>query len=326
MDEDRLQVHLRDRLGVPDLTVTHLRRNVGGMSRETWFATVTGTGLDETLTLRADHPEGAVVPVSLEREFQTFQALHGTAVPVAEALWYSDDPAILGRAPFYVRRMVPGSASAGKLFAPGGEARRERIGVQFAELLAAVHTLDWRAAGLDAFMEVPRDAREVALLELDRWERNYRARPVEPMPAMEALLAWLRRNVPADVPRVSLVWGDVGVGNFIYEGDRIVALTDWEQAHLGDPMKDWASALWRGVDALLPRDELFAAYEKASGIRIDEERVRYYTAFIDAEYVCTSYPVLRDFSTGNTRDVTFARLGLGVPYYCLDHGLRTIGY
>ena len=61
-------------------------------------------------------------------------------------------------------------------------------------------------------------------------------------------------------------------------------------------------------------------------IRIDEERVRYYTAFIDAEYVCTSYPVLREFTTGDTREVTFARLGLGVPYYCLDHGLRTIGY
>ena len=45
-----------------------------------------------------------------------------------------------------------------------------------------------------------------------------------------------------------------------------------EQAHLGDPMKDWASALFRGVDNLLPREELFAEWEKESGLRIDQDR------------------------------------------------------
>jgi aminoglycoside phosphotransferase (APT) family kinase protein len=330
LDRDRVAEHVRQQLDVAALEVTSLKRNVGGMSRETWFAEVRGTrdGAEfaDSLTFRLDHPGGSVVPVSLEREYRTFAALTPTQVPVAAALWYCDDPSVLGRAPFYVRRTVAGSASAGKLFTPGGERRRHAIGVSLAERLAAVHTLDWAAAGLDSFMRVPATPQECALFELEHYESAYRAADPEPMPAVEALFSWLKRNVPDGVQRVSLVWGDVGVGNFIYRDDTVVALTDWEQAHLGDPMKDWASALWRGVDRLAPRADLFAAYEAASGLTVDEERIRYYSVFIDAEYIGTSFPLLSGYRNGRIRDATFVRLGMGVPYMCMDHGLRAIGY
>lgn len=330
LDPELVRVHLRDRLKAESLDLTSLKRNVGGMSRETWFADVTGVRdsapFTDALTFRVDHPEGSVVPVSLEREYRTFAALTPTSVPVAEALWYETDTSLIGRAPFYVRRTVAGSASAGKLFAPGNEEMRRRIGAGLAEKLAAVHTLDWDGAGLGEFMAVPQRPEDCALLELAHYEEAYRAADPEPMPVVEALFSWLKRNVPAEVQRTSLVWGDVGIGNFIYRGDQVVALTDWEQAHLGDPMKDWASALWRGADALLPREEMFAVYEKASGLRIDEDRINYYSVFIDAEYVCTSFPLLNQFGLDETRDATFARLGMGVPYMCMDHGLRTIGY
>ncbi|MEV0185356.1 phosphotransferase family protein [Streptomyces sp. NPDC050625] len=330
LDGELVVAYLRDRLGAESLRLTSLRRNVGGMSRQTWFAEVTGTregrSFSDSLTIRVDHPEGSVVPVDLEREYRTFAALTPTRIPVAEALWYETDPALIGRAPFYVRRTVPGSASAGKLFAPGNEELRRRIGAGLAEQLAAVHTLDWRAAGLGDFMAVPQRPQDCALLELAHYESAYRAARPEPMPVVEALFSWLKRNVPSEVPRTSLVWGDVGIGNFIYRGDQVVALTDWEQAHLGDPMKDWASALWRGADALLPREEMFEVYEKAGGPRVDEERIMYYSVFIDAEYICTSFPLLGEFGPDRARDATIARLGLGVPYMCMDHGLRAIGY
>lgn len=330
LDRDRVGAYLRDRLAADSLEVTTLKRNVGGMSRETWFVDVTGVRggepFTDALTIRVDHPEGSVVPVGLDREYRIFAALTPTTVPVAEALWYETDEELIGRAPFYVRRTVPGSASAGRLFARGNEETRRRIGLHLAERLAAVHTLDWAEAGLDAFMAVPQRPEDCALLELAHYEEAYRAADPEPMPVVEALFSWLKRNTPTEVERVSLVWGDVGVGNFIYSGDRVVALTDWEQAHLGDPMKDWASALWRGADALVSREEMFEAYEKAGGPRIDEERIEYYSVFIDAEYVCTSFPLLSEFGPHGVRDATFARLGMGVPYLCMDHGLRTIGY
>jgi aminoglycoside phosphotransferase (APT) family kinase protein len=330
LDSGLVCAYLRDRLRADSLEVISLKRNVGGMSRETWFADVTGVRggepFTDALTLRVDHPEGSVVPVALEREYRTFAALTPTQVPVAEALWYETDASLIGRAPFYIRRTVPGSASAGKLFAPGKEETRRRIGAHLAERLAVVHTLDWESAGFGAFMAVPQRPEDCALLELAHYEEAYRAADLEPMPVVEVLFSWLKRNAPAQVQRTSLVWGDVGVGNFIYSGDRVVALTDWEQAHLGDPMKDWASALWRGADTLLPRDEMFEIYEKAGGLRIDEERIRYYSVFIDAEYICTSLPLLSQFGPDGVRDATFVRLGMGVPYMCMDRGLRTIGY
>ena len=329
-DESLVAAYLQDRLAADTLDLLSLKRNVGGMSRETWFAEVAGARGDErftdSLTLRVDHPGGSVVPVDLEREYRTFAALTPTEVPVAAALWFETDPALTGRAPFYVRRTVAGSASAGRLFKPGNEELRRTIGADLARHLAAVHTLDWAAAGLDQFMEVPATPQECALLELAHYQEAYRRAEPEPMPVVEALFSWLVRNVPTEVQRTSLVWGDVGIGNFIYDGDRIVALTDWEQAHLGDPMKDWASALWRGADNLLPREEMFGIYEEASGLTVDLDRIEYYSVFIDAEYVCTSFPLLGELHAGSPRDASFARLGMGVPYFCMDHGLRTIGY
>ncbi len=46
MDEERLASYLRTKVdGAPDLVVEKLHRNIGGMSRETWFADATWTGL-----------------------------------------------------------------------------------------------------------------------------------------------------------------------------------------------------------------------------------------------------------------------------------------
>ena len=88
---------------------------------------------------------------------------------------------------------------------------------------------------------------------------------MEPKPVMTSLASWLKRNA-LESDRISMVWGDVGMSNFIFRDGSIVGLTGREQAHLGDPMKDWASALSRGIDNLPAEDELFSVYEEFSGI------------------------------------------------------------
>jgi len=331
LDTDRLQTYLRHVLPeLEDLRVGRVRRNVGGMSRETWFADVSWAERDGRregrYTIRVDHPGGSVVPVPLWWEYRVLEALYGSEVPVARPVVFEEDQSWLGRAPFYVRETVPGTASPSALYTPEGEELRREIGAQFARLLAKVHTFDWEAGGLTDFMPVPSNATECATLELQRWRDHYRTGAVDPQPVMAELFSWLERNAPAEVSRVSLVWGDVGVGNFIFDGGRIVALTDWEQSHLGDPMKDWASALWRSVDALLPAEELFEIYTAESGIPVSQDAIAYYLAFTDAEYVCISHPVVGEFLGGRTADATFARLALGIPFYCQDHALRTLGW
>ncbi len=310
------------------LTLDKVKRNVGGMSRETWFADLSWdeehTRRQARYTVRVDHPGGAVIPVPLSWEYRVLEALHGSEVPVARPIVFEEDRSFIGRAPFYIRETVPGTASPSALYAPGADELRHSIGRQFARLLAKVHTFDWQASSLTGFMAVPSNALECATLELGHWRDHLRAHGVDPQPVVAELFSYLERNAPSSVARVSLVWGDVGVGNFIFEGDQIVALTDWEQSHLGDPMKDWASALWRSVDALAPVEELFEIYTAESGIPIDHDAIEYYLAFIDAEYVCTSHPVVANFVEGRTADATFARLALGIPFYCQNHALATL--
>ena len=56
---------------------------------------------------------------------------------------------------------------------------------------------------------------------------------------------WLRRFVPKDVARVSLVQGDTGPVNFMFQGDHVSAIIDWETAHWGDPMEDLGNIMVR---------------------------------------------------------------------------------
>jgi aminoglycoside phosphotransferase (APT) family kinase protein len=328
--EERLATFLRTKVDdAPDLIVEKLHRNVGGMSRETWFADTAWTGRNgrekKTFTIRADHPEGSVVPVPLEYEFKVYDALADTDVPVARALWFEPDPRWLGR-PFYVRETLDGTSAPRALFRKGEDELRRSIGRQLARLLAKIHVLDWQVAGFPAFMPVPRTPEDAARLELARWRKHYEDQRMEARPVATELYSWLNRNAPRDVPRVSLVWGDVGLGNFIFQGERVVGLTDWEQAHLGDPMKDWASALYRGVDNLLPREELFAEWEEESGLKIDEERIHYYSVFIDAQYVSISHPMIRRIVDLDGRiDISLVRLAMGFPFHCQHHGLRALG-
>lgn len=328
MEQERIQEYLRTRIPEhPDLVVVDLRRIAGGMSRETWFADISydgGPERDLRYTVRLDHPNGSVVPTPLEWEYKVLDGLTRTSVPAATPLWFEDDPQLIGRAPFYVRENVPGTAAFRELFDQGADERRTAIGRQLAELLADLHTTDWEAAGFGEFMPVPQTPQDCARFELEKYRAHWDAHRIEPQPIVAEMLSWLARHAPTTVQRVSLIWGDVGLGNFIFAGDRITALTDWEQAHLGDPMKDWAFALWRGADSLLPRDEMFRIYEERSGLAVDLDAVAYYQPFINALNVLTSSSMIPRILDGSFEDVTFARLAMGMPFQCLEDGFPAI--
>jgi hypothetical protein len=73
------------------------------------------------------------------------------------------------------------------------------------------------------------------------------------------------------------VQGDTGPGNFMFEGDRVTHLVDWEIAHFGDPMEDLAAICVRDmVTPFAHLPTLFARYGEVSGTRVDLDRVRYH--------------------------------------------------
>jgi aminoglycoside phosphotransferase (APT) family kinase protein len=75
-----------------------------------------------------------------------------------------------------------------------------------------------------------------------RWSGQYRASETTSIPAMDALIAWLERETPADDGRVSLVHGDYRLDNMIFALNEpcILAVLDWELSTLGHPFADLA--------------------------------------------------------------------------------------
>jgi hypothetical protein len=88
---------------------------------------------------------------------------------------------------------------------------------------------------------------------------------------------WLRTYAPTEMARVSLVQGDTGPVNFMFDGDRVSAVIDWEWGHYGDPMEDLGNIcvreFWNPSGGLTG---LFRLYEKESSIPYDRQTVLYY--------------------------------------------------
>jgi hypothetical protein len=89
---------------------------------------------------------------------------------------------------------------------------------------------------------------------------------------------------------VVLVQGDTGPGNFMYRDGCVVAIVDWELAHLGDPMDDIAWLSLRATQEPLPDfPERLREYAARSGHAIDAERVHYYRVMAETKLQVMAY-------------------------------------
>jgi aminoglycoside phosphotransferase (APT) family kinase protein len=97
--------------------------------------------------------------------------------------------------------------------------------------------VDPRAVGLESF---GRPGNYYAR-QLTRWSQQYELSKTGPIPAMDALLEWLPRNVPGD-DETTLVHGDYRLGNVVLDPvePRVAAVLDWELSTLGHPLADLA--------------------------------------------------------------------------------------
>jgi aminoglycoside phosphotransferase (APT) family kinase protein len=99
---------------------------------------------------------------------------------------------------------------------------------------------------------------------LRRSEASAIALEVEPASLPGAAAAALRRmRPPAQVNRSVLLHGDFWPGNLLWRDGRLVAVIDWEDASIGDPLLDLAVSrlelLWAfGVDAMHRFTDLYS--------------------------------------------------------------------
>ncbi|WP_447762537.1 phosphotransferase family protein [Sphingopyxis panaciterrae] len=152
--------------------------------------------------------------------------------------------------------------------------QRDALAKDFMAQLAALHRIDVTATPVDGMGPV-----EQAEAFIRRRITELRAANSSKAwdPLIHLSLNWLEANIPADMPAPVIVHGDAGPGNFLYEGDRVTALLDWELVHYGDPMADLAMLCLRMLFQRFVRlPQAFAAYEAAGGYKIDLARIRYW--------------------------------------------------
>ena len=205
---------------------------------------------------------------TLEREAGIVRTLHEHGIRVPKVHGYCEDPAGI------LMEFVPGEFDYTAL--PAGP-ERDALDRDFVTELVRLHelpTAPFEALGLPA----PDSPEAFALGDLSLWERTYRAALRRPVPLVEFATRWLRRNIPPAPPRPSLIQGDTGPGQFLFDGSRVTAIIDWEFAHLADPVLDLAQVRTRdfynpGADM----GEWWRLYQEVSGRTLDLATLRYYT-------------------------------------------------
>ena len=325
MDRTRLQQYLAEHLA-EGLRIVELWQAFPGLSRETWFVKIepaalaygpststspTGTTAASGLVVRVDTPGGPFPPVPLHFEYQVYEHVARTPIPVPRTLWFDAAPALTNGRALFVREMVDGSTLLQGLNEPTAAAaqRRRRVAFEHAEKLAQLHRLDWRAYGFDRFMDVPASSEDAPRRELQYWWQMWRKIRTAPFPLVTEALHWFEAHLPQRAAHVSLCKGQNGIGEEVWKDDRIVAMCDWELANIGDPCQDLA--LSQGMLKLCDRREIIAHYEQTAGFALPPENVDYYIVWNAFKSMLALNNGLNSFLDGRYRPLARATLGYG---------------
>jgi aminoglycoside phosphotransferase (APT) family kinase protein len=248
-----------------------VRQFKGGQSNPTYQLVTPG----KKYVLRRK-PPGKLLPSAhaVDREFRVISALGQTGFPVAHAYALCEDPEVIGTM-FYVMDMVEG-----RILWDGalpGATPAERSAIYDAEIktLADLHNTDPIAIGLETF---GRPGNYFAR-QIDRWSKQYRASETQPIPAMDHLMAWLPRTLPAD-DQTSIVHGDYRLDNMVLDAvePRVIAVLDWELSTLGNPLADFTYFLMSWVMPPSERAGLSSLDLEALGIPSVAQAVARYCA------------------------------------------------
>jgi aminoglycoside phosphotransferase (APT) family kinase protein len=277
-----LEAAVRRHLGPPG-DVRDLTRLTGGATKATWaFDAMVGTAtLPLILQQSSPEPAGASAEPASPRlggaqDAALLEAALRAGVPAPRVRIVLLPGDQLGEGT--VTDRVPGETLGRKINTDARcAAIRPQLAAQCGSILAAVHRID--ATGLDF---LPRQAVAAQLAAYRALADAYD----HPLPALELGLRWASDHLPTS-SRTTVVHGDFRNGNLIVGDDGVRCVLDWELAHIGDPMLDlgWLCVkTWRFGGALPVggfghRDDLFLAYEQASGTSVDPQHVRFWEAF-----------------------------------------------
>lgn len=251
------------------------RLSAGASAQLRAFVAVDGHGVEHALIARTDGLSGGLA-IGTVAEAEVLRALAMTDVPVPSVISVFEGHQVLGDG--YVMRRLAGETLPRRLLRDEAYAvARTRVVADVARAAAAVH-----AAPVDALADVL--PVQTATDQLALLAATTRASG-QASPTFELTLRWLGERAPRAAGEPRLVHGDLRTGNLMVDADGLVALLDWELAHLGDPVEDlgWFCApAWRfggpgEAGGFGTVDALLTAYAEAGGTPVDPAALRWWT-------------------------------------------------
>ncbi|MGB7406752.1 MAG: phosphotransferase family protein, partial [Pacificimonas sp.] len=281
----------------PGAKVSSVSRLGGGASKEQFvFTLTTADDKADQYVLRMD-PEEAITETSRSREYEILKAMDGV-VPVPRPVWLDEDATHFPR-PALIMEIMPGvtKPSGIDLSVTGlgtvlGDPLRSKIRPQYLGMLSKIHNFDWRCADLPSFAAPDgSDPKQATRWLINFWKELLEQDAVAKEPVIRLATQWLETNIP-DCDELSLVHGDFRTGNYLFDEDsgEVTALLDWEMCYIGDRHADFGwllepvfgthiDGIFRASDIFEGEDDFIHAYEDASGLSVDREKLHYFTVF-----------------------------------------------
>ncbi|WP_368039486.1 phosphotransferase family protein [Sphingomonas sp. ID1715] len=278
-----------------------LTRLTGGANMESWSFDRDGRGYVLRRGPRAELMAGRTYGHDTEAALIRLARSHGVKAPEVVGELAPED----GLGSGYLMRRVEGTADPRQLLADPARGLLD----DFARELARIHSI-----GLD---EVPDGVSRTETAEMvDALAAHFESHGGD-RPVMALALSWLRDHLPPPAPPV-LLHGDFRIGNLMAAASGLTAVLDWELAHVGDRHQDLAYGCinsWRfgridqpafGIGQL---PELFAAYERESGVAVDPARFRFWLVYSTLWWGLTSLEMAEIWRSGRDRSLERAVIG-----------------
>lgn len=244
--------------------------------------------------------QGGVFGTQGSEECRIMAALNNFDVPISNILARDLDGSVMGR-PFFVMEYVD---------------HDDTLPSPVNDFIAALHRLHKLDVAHPSFVGVfdngiPVDARAATLAQIHRWRDVYRSSVSEPNAILEEVAMWLETHLP-NGGHLSVIHGDAGPGNFVHNGEKVLAITDWEFSHLGDPMEDWVFCIQMRGSRALPKDEWFGRLENLTGIKIDPEVWHFWETFNYFKGACANLTCRHLYETGVNPAPNMAIVGTAI--------------
>lgn len=293
------------------------KRLSGGASQETWA--LSGSG-NSAILRRA--PGGTSLArssaaIGLPAEAKLIQAAADANVPVPEVLHVLSEEDGVGDG--FVMSLVLGETIARPILRNDEFAgARDVLAQQCGEAVAAIHSIP--REGLPSELSLSDGQAQIA-----QYEEIYRGFDA-PRPVFELALQWLKENAPTPMESV-LVHGDFRLGNLMIDETGLVAVLDWELAHIGDPREDIAWLCvnsWRfgqtqnRVGGFGQLEDLLAVYNQCAGTDIGTADVDWWEMLGSLKWGVMCMIMYEAFRSGADPSVERAAIGRRVSETEMD--------